>query len=396
MAALVAGACGGGSRAEMGPLRTDSAGVAMVENRGPAWGGDEGWRLTSEPLVVIGASPADTLDQLFAIGGAVRLQDGSIVVADGGSNSLRRYDAGGSFVSALGREGEGPGEFRSIRGVYLVGDTIAVVDYRTRRVTWVSPDLALVGSVSLRDLGGLASVWGFLGDGSFVVWGLEPTRPDEWAPGLNQEVEAVHRVSPDAGDVQPLGDFFIGEHFVASVDDRWISAAVPFGRSAHAWVSDAALLYTAGDAPQVERYDREGVLRAVIRWPEEPRRVPDDAIQRRIDALPEGGPRQAITTVLRQIPVPEFTPLVSDLVVDAAGRIWVQAYLSREEEGPSTWRVLDADGTLLGSVTMPSRFRPTQIGDDFVLGSGQDEFDVELVQLYGIVRRVGMEGGAPE
>jgi hypothetical protein len=37
---------------------------------------------------------------------------------------------------------------------------------------------------------------------------------------------------------------------------------------------------------------------------------------------------------------------------------------------------------MLGSVALPDRFRPTQIGSDFVLGVWSDDLDVQHVRMY--------------
>ena len=108
--ALVAGlsiACAG-SDAE-GPAHTvrDSAGVRIVENARPAWKSGKAWTLDST-LLIIGANGTGAGQQLHRVTGAVRLGDGTLVIADGGSQQLFRYDPRGSFLGAVGRPGDGP------------------------------------------------------------------------------------------------------------------------------------------------------------------------------------------------------------------------------------------------------------------------------------------------
>jgi hypothetical protein len=67
--------------------------------------------------------------------GAARLDDGRLAVMNAGSNELRIYDESGAFVSAHGREGEGPGEFRGATRLNLIGDTLAVYDARLHRLS---------------------------------------------------------------------------------------------------------------------------------------------------------------------------------------------------------------------------------------------------------------------
>ena len=60
------------------------------------------------PTVEIGVEDGAEEYQFYQIGGALRLEDGSILVTDGGSGELRFYDASGEFERAVGRKGAGP------------------------------------------------------------------------------------------------------------------------------------------------------------------------------------------------------------------------------------------------------------------------------------------------
>ena len=53
---------------------------------------------------------------------------------------------------------------------------------------------------------------------------------------------------------------------------------------------------------------------------------------------------------------------------------------------PTGWRVFDRTGRWSGTVTMPARFNPMDIGSDYVLGLWRDEDDVEHVRLYRLMK----------
>src|SRR5687768_145368 len=93
----------------------DSASVTIVENAAPVWTDSaHAWRVETEPVVTIGVVEGAPEYQLFRVRHALRLDDGSILVADGGSRELRFYDSTGRHIRSIGRDGEGPGEFRVI------------------------------------------------------------------------------------------------------------------------------------------------------------------------------------------------------------------------------------------------------------------------------------------
>jgi hypothetical protein len=75
-------------------------------------------------------------------------------------------------------------------------------------------------------------------------------------------------------------------------------------------------------------------------------------------------------------------PFYQAALADAEGNLWVQDFSPGEP--PAGWSVFDPEGRFLGAVAMPDRFRPQQIGDDFILGVARDELDVERVQLYAL------------
>src|SRR5690606_29430272 len=86
----------------------DSAGVQIVENSGPRWSGGLPWRVVAEPVLEIGAADGAETDQLYGVQDAIRLEDGSIAIADGGTNRIRIYDRSGRHVRDLGGPGGGP------------------------------------------------------------------------------------------------------------------------------------------------------------------------------------------------------------------------------------------------------------------------------------------------
>lgn len=55
------------------------------------------------------------------------------------------FDERGKFLRVIGRTGEGPGEYRGLRAVAIgLGDTLFLFDSRTRRMTVLSPQYAVV------------------------------------------------------------------------------------------------------------------------------------------------------------------------------------------------------------------------------------------------------------
>jgi hypothetical protein len=147
-------ACGGGEAAGNTATLRDSAGIAIVENRGGRWDEDGGWRLSDEPTLQIGIAEGDPLYQMDRVRAALRLGDGRIVVANAGSHQVRWYDANGRHVASAGREGGGPGEFRGLTTLRrLPGDSVLAYDVMAFRLSWFDPAGRFVRSVALQPVG---------------------------------------------------------------------------------------------------------------------------------------------------------------------------------------------------------------------------------------------------
>ncbi len=86
------------------------------------------WRLDARPLVVAGGANVSEEAELLLVRNAVRLGDGSIVVANGKPVTVKLYDARGRHVRNIGRGGEGPGDFPHVVEVgEWSGDSILAI-----------------------------------------------------------------------------------------------------------------------------------------------------------------------------------------------------------------------------------------------------------------------------
>ena len=106
----------------------DSAGVRIVENHKPTRQGDEGVAVAPAPSLVIGAPDGPPEQQLYQVQDATVLPDGNLAVLNSGASELRFYSPDGEHVKTVGREGEGPGEFRTPEWLAVVVDTLMVYD----------------------------------------------------------------------------------------------------------------------------------------------------------------------------------------------------------------------------------------------------------------------------
>jgi hypothetical protein len=110
----------------------------------------EEWVLSEVPLLEIGVREGEDPYQLHRVRGSVRLEDGRVVVLNGGSQELRYFDPEGRFLKSVGGMGEGPGEFRGPAGLRRTHDgNLQVWDGSLMRVSIFDPEGAFQSSSTL-------------------------------------------------------------------------------------------------------------------------------------------------------------------------------------------------------------------------------------------------------
>lgn len=119
--------------------------------------------LLGPPLAHAAPKAVDlTLEELWRAGGedeevffgvpsGVRMDaQGNTYVLDRQLNEVMVYGPDGEYLRSIGREGEGPGEFRGAGSLFLLADgTVAVVQFMPGKIVLLSPDGTPVGDLPL-------------------------------------------------------------------------------------------------------------------------------------------------------------------------------------------------------------------------------------------------------
>ncbi|MHB1170180.1 MAG: hypothetical protein ACYC28_12950 [Longimicrobiales bacterium] len=162
-------ACGGDSNSEM-MLYGSASDAPIVEAR------------VQHALVLVDSVGSIDGDLAFGrIVSAALLPDGTIVVADDQQCAVGVIRQR-SEVEWRGGCGSGPGEYRSIGPITMMGDTIVVMDHQLQRLTFVSASTGEGRTLDLDPGGaGAAMIWqiGMLND-TTVLASIAPMAPDAW------------------------------------------------------------------------------------------------------------------------------------------------------------------------------------------------------------------------
>ncbi|MET0400302.1 MAG: 6-bladed beta-propeller [Longimicrobiaceae bacterium] len=374
----------------------DSAGVPIVENAAPAWKSGEEWRLSAEPTLDIGLATGAAAYQFGRVTGAVRLSDGTVAVADAQSRELRFFDRSGRHVRTVGREGNGPGEFKNMNPLTATGDSLVVGDQSNQRVTVFGPDGSMVRAVPLQVPGmeGFIRPVGSLRDGSVLVTAGTLAR-GEAGNGISRDSITILRLLP-GGAARPLGRFAGDEMFTQGRGGAVMMAPRAFGLSAEVAAVPDGFFYGSTDSYRIGRYDAEGKLLRLINVQREPREVTPEDVERykegRRQASAQGGRppqvRQMLERSLESMSFPETLPAYSEIKADPAGNLWVRDYWITPDD-PGQWTVFNPEGRMLGTVATPARVRILEIGRDYVLGAWADDLDVEHVRMFALEKPAG-------
>lgn len=385
-----------------------SCGSDMRDPR--AFGGEQ-W-VVNGPVVRIGS--VDDPDYAFRSVEALAMSPSGVLHSlHRGEAVVRRWNAQGQPVGTLGRKGEGPGEFDTPSRLGFFGDSLWVMDRGAHRVSYFDSTGRFVGSVSPKvDLSSdpnnpaasVARPDTPLRDGSF--YGRSPG----WshAIALGQLTEARHVLMNPEGD--DLGTVWVQQYKPTDVlallrDGGGTFSQQPFGDApmfvvdpeGALLVLDRRVFEGVGEATvTLTRIGMDGDTVLATEFEYDPEPIPRERIDSAAHAVAEGmlafmqrmnadleiGKLEA--DLREAMFAPDYLPAVRSMVRAGDGSTWIERF-SRNEEGVLWWVV--GPGLKPGATAVtPAGLRVLLITGDAIWGVETDEFDVNYIVKYDIVR----------
>lgn len=327
--------------------------------------------------------------------------DGSILVADSKPTVIKVFDAQGRFARTIGREGEGPGEFRSAH-IAVRGDTLVVQDARNARATtfnWRTGELLSERRTSCC----YYSPIGIDGDGRVLVRAMM-SPPDSTL----KNAQAFVRFSLNGSDADSL---FAVERQDTPETDPWIvrdgermvmSFGVPMQPRLTFAVDPTHGFLTGWSGDYVLRTSTDGRdTVALFGRPPSPSAISDAEKRSLVDARVAsmksdnfaGVSEQVLRTAFDPAAIPDTRPAYETFEVDAAGRTWVRRVADPADSSTTAFDLFDTDGRWLDIVRVPAAgwtataWGPSAWGRDAVAVVIEGEDGRPMVRVYGIARK---------
>lgn len=282
-------------------------------------------------------------------------------VLDAQLSEVRIFDQSGAWVNTIGREGEGPGEFRRPQDLNLMADgTVGVVQPRPSKMILLTPTGDPAGEYTITPRGeGFAALSSAATTGDNIAILYNVGNPDR----EEQKFTRTTRLSVFDGEGNEIREV-IKTVTESSFSNREYAEKDWFGFD-RAWSASregTIAVRTSLTDYAVGVWNADGTVRHVIRRASEPVARSSEEIDR-IAARWEAG-------IGRWVQNPEFDILpnwypVEDVVAREDGTIWVRSARGTREraEGElATFDVFDPAGRFVRQIRMNGEFDPENDG----------------------------------
>lgn len=349
-------------------------GITVVAFAFAISGGASGQLPRLEHAFTIGCSACAGPASFYEVAGIVLRSDGRVIVLDHAEPHVRVFGSDGAVVRAFGRQGSGPGEFRTPSFLLPApGDAIDVIDIAARRMTRVDVNGRELSTSPLRDFPVAAGRAAARSD--FLLATTDFRKPtlaiEKW--GASGASETMLRFSADF----PLRDENQPSMFVSL-------AVAPDGSFA---VGDGGFEY------RIRIYDAEGhPKRDITRTVERLRRTPAEmaAERNRLDrALARGRAMRAAegrgssSMPARDVAELKAHFLAGAFAFDDNGRLWVRTERGGLED--TRFDLFDPGGRYVGEIRVERRIGRFVIAHGILAGVTRDTDETQYVTVFRLV-----------
>ncbi len=355
----------------------------VVDPAVATWPSGEGWRLEEDLRIgSVGGGPVP--EQFGRVGSLASDSHGTIFVLDYVNDEIRAFRPDGTYSHAVGRPGQGPGEFSGARAVtVMAGDTLLVVDDGAMRYSTFAPNGTFLASHRRSIVGYGSTVRGAsLADGRYVDWA--PAFPDGRMGSRLEYHPVVFDRSLERADTFPPLEY----HLTMALNGR-MPQLYHGGTVVAAVDRDGSIWFADSRTYRLFKRNLEGDTLMVVDVLAEP--VPVTDADR--EAIRESATLRPVLLQAQLESLPRSKPIIHAIVPDGEGNVLVIANVAGEPAG-SVVDVFANEGAYRGRLRLPTPIPlearmvspVVHATREYLLVVVEDELDVPNVLRFRIHR----------
>lgn len=353
------------------------------------------WRLVEEYRV------DGNQHELTTVNHIVQARNGDVFITQQRDNQIRVFSGAGQPIRAIGRKGQGPGEFEWLSAIGFVGDTLFATDNQLRRISLFASDGKLIRSFSVapppRDPGASASGAQQLfimpaklmpnnrgyGEPVVAVRDLEalklprPIYAVDWTGKPIRQIALLSRTSTTL--VIPTNGGMIMRSQPFSDDTQYAFAPSGERVAIIEWSAASRTITVVDIALGGDTIGRRAI-------PYAPQRIPARVVDSAVGVVQKlVAARNAQTDARQHFHLPDNFPAVTSALMENDGTLWLRTSPVTERSG--RYLIVSPRGQIIGTVDVPATTTLQSITGG-AWATVLDEDDVPSVVRYRIERTV--------
>lgn len=316
------------------------------------------------------------------IAGGGFLNDSTLAVADRIGHVVHLFSTSGKLLRSVGKTGSGPGEFRGIHRVWVVGDTAVILDQNLGRITLIT-EKGVVGSFLAGTIKGPA-IRALLPGGAFVTTspinvqrrGLNG--PELWYDSVELAVERGERS-------MILGTFLSAVRLI-DVSKQFSVISAPYSPTLSV-ATVGNYVFVSDGSQTIRRYTSQGEQRGTIKITWQPEVLSRASYASWIDYYAEnsrGQDKSVVRRLFDPVKSVRLAPVVARVMESRPGWLWLEQYRAPHDGRSVGVMAVSAEGEPIVQGALPARSAVLAATRGMLAAIQRDDDGVETVRLYAI------------
>lgn len=312
---------------------------------------------------------------------------GRVFVADNQETVIHLYNPDGTYNRQIGREGDGPGEYRSIGQMRTDDQYFYLMDRNPNRITKFDLETFEVVSdytVPERQDELSENYWypqGFdvLPDNQFLIkFGVGFMNGNDGSEDDSRKTEGKI-LDPDSESYLPgkMYSFPDSDALVHREQGSMMVMSVPYKRTSVVAWHNQQIYHAWSEHFLLKVYDMEGEYQRAIYYPFQNKSLDRDKV---LEIYKDNG--KQTRDMVRNDKMPETWPMFYSFYVDDENRFWVE--MVTEDTEASEYVVLDESGALLGKVSWTRDKQIQRVKNGSVYVQEEDEMGLREIVKYRV------------